>query len=103
MLYKSDLDKIYLVFRQRINDFRVLYMSLLVQEEQAAIHISKSTSISSIYLSQRNKFVFGERYFGDSTFYTDVDVEDCLESLFDVENTLNELKRIMILKPKRRK
>ena len=97
-LYIAQLNEIKEKFVKRIKCFRTLYMSLLVQEEQAALHILENESINSIYLSERNKFVFGERFIDDPTFYTDVDVTDCVDALFNVEETLNEIKRILILK-----
>lgn len=98
ILYRAQLNDIKEAFLKRLNRFRILYMSLLVQEEQAALHILENKSINSLYLSDQNTFVFGERFIDDPVFYTKVDVTDCIDSLFNVEETLNELKRILILK-----
>ena len=97
-LEKSKLDNILSFFMKRINDLRTLFMALLLQEEQAALHISEHSSIRSMYLSERKEFVFGERYIGDRTFYTDIDISECMDQLFDIEGTLNEIVRILVLK-----
>ena len=100
ILYRAQLNDIKEAFLKRLNRFRILYMSLLVQEEQAALHILENKSINSLYLSDQNTFVFGERFIDDPVFCTKVDVTDCIDSLFNIEETLNELKRILILKGK---
>ena len=92
ILYRAQLNDIKEAFLKRLNRFRILYMSLLVQEEQAALHILENKSINSLYLSDQNTFVFGERFIDDPVFYTKVDVTDCIDSLFNVEETLKKEK-----------
>lgn len=48
-------------------------MSLILQEEQDLHMIQQSEIINSVYLNNY-KFVFGERFIDDSTFFTEIEL-----------------------------
>jgi len=92
-----EITRIYDKFNKQIKDIRLLYMSLILQEEQALYMIQQSEIINSVYL-KNDKFVFGERFIDDSTFFTEIDVDDCSKQLYDIEGTLNDIRCMLIIR-----
>lgn len=93
----DEVNKVYTNFKMQIKDIRLLYMSLILQEEQAIYMIKQSEKISSVYLKD-DKFVFGERFICDPTFFTEIDIGDCNKQLYDINNTLNDIRCMLIIR-----
>ena len=68
-----EITRIYDKFNKQIKDIRLLYMSLILQEEQDLHMIQQSEIINSVYLNNY-KVVFGERFIEDSTFFTEIEL-----------------------------
>jgi len=97
-LKKEDCENILQNFLSEIEDLRVLYMSLILQNEQMVFLLSENKPVISTLLNSKGELVFGERFFNDPTFYTNVDTNECIKKILDVEEILNDITRNLVLR-----